>query len=122
MIYLFICLRLLQYLPSVSYSFLSTGLLFPKVGLFLNIIFFDVVNGIVSLISPYNGYFTTSVEKGFPGGSDSKESTCKAGTLGLIPGLGRSLGGGHSNPLQYFFLENPWRSPGGLQSMGSQRV
>ena len=28
---------------------------------------------------------------GFPDGSDSKESTCNAGDLGLIPGLGRSL-------------------------------
>ena len=27
---------------------------------------------------------------GFPGGSDGKESTCNAGDLGLIPGLGRS--------------------------------
>ena len=26
---------------------------------------------------------------------------------GLIPGLGRSPGGGHGNPLQYFCLENP---------------
>ena len=26
---------------------------------------------------------------GFPGGSDGKESTCNAGDLGLIPGLGR---------------------------------
>ena len=26
---------------------------------------------------------------------------------GLIPGLGRSLGGGHGNPLQYSSLENP---------------
>ena len=26
---------------------------------------------------------------------------------GLIPGLGRSSGGGHSNPLQYPSLENP---------------
>ena len=31
---------------------------------------------------------------GFPGGSDSKESSCNVGDLGLIPGLGRSLGGG----------------------------
>ena len=44
---------------------------------------------------------------GFPGGSDSKESACNAGDLGSIPGLGRSLGGGHSNPLQYSCLENP---------------
>ena len=26
---------------------------------------------------------------------------------GSIPGSGRSLGGGHSNPLQYSCLENP---------------
>ena len=26
---------------------------------------------------------------------------------GLIPGMGRSLGGGHGNPLQYSCLENP---------------
>jgi len=43
---------------------------------------------------------------GFPGGSDGKESTCNAGDLGSIPGLGRSSGGGHSNPLQYSCLEN----------------
>ena len=30
---------------------------------------------------------------GFPGGSDGKESTCKAGDPGSTPGLGRSLGG-----------------------------
>ena len=44
---------------------------------------------------------------GFPGGSDGKESACHAGDLGSIPGLGRSPGGGHGNPLQYSFLENP---------------
>ena len=45
--------------------------------------------------------------KGFPGGSDSKESTCNVGNLISIPGLGRSPGGGHGNPLQYSCLENP---------------
>ena len=45
--------------------------------------------------------------KGFPGGSDGKESACSAGDLGSIPGLGRSPGGGHGNPLQYSCLENP---------------
>ena len=44
---------------------------------------------------------------GFPGGSDSNESTCNAGDLGSIPGLGRPLGGGHGNALQYSCLENP---------------
>ena len=44
---------------------------------------------------------------GFPGGSDGKESACNAGDLGLIPGLGRSPGGGNDNPLQYSCLGNP---------------
>ena len=43
----------------------------------------------------------------FSGGSDGKESACKAGDLIPIPGLGRSPGGGHGNPLQYLCLENP---------------
>ena len=44
---------------------------------------------------------------GFPGDSDSKESTCDSEDLGSIPGLESSPGGGHGNPLQYFCLENP---------------
>ena len=43
----------------------------------------------------------------FPSGSDSKESACDAGDLGSTPGLGRSPGGGHGNPLQCSYLENP---------------
>ena len=34
-------------------------------------------------------------------------SASNAGDLNLIPGLGRSPGGGHGNPLQYSCLENP---------------
>ena len=49
----------------------------------------------------------TSVFLDFPGGSVGKESTCSAGDLGSIPGLGRSPGGGHGHPLQYSCLENP---------------
>ena len=49
----------------------------------------------------------SSMSKGFPGGSVSKESACNAEDLGSIPGLRRSLGGGHGNPLQYSCLENP---------------
>ena len=48
-----------------------------------------------------------SVTSGFPGGSDSKESTCNVGDLVSIPCLGRSPGGGHGNPLQYSCLKNP---------------
>ena len=45
--------------------------------------------------------------RGFPGGSNGKESTCNAGDLGSIPASGRSPGEGHGNPLQYSCLENP---------------
>ena len=61
--------------------------------------------------------------QGFPGGSDGKEPACNAGDWGLIPGLGRSPGGGQGNPLQYSSPENPmdrgaWRAavPGVAQS------
>ena len=42
---------------------------------------------------------------------------------GSVPGSGRSPGGGHGNPLQYFAWRIPWaEEPGGLWSIGSQRV
>ena len=43
----------------------------------------------------------------FPGGSEGKDSAYNAGDLDLIPGLGRSPGGGYGDPLQYSCLENP---------------
>jgi len=65
--------------------------------------------------------------RGFPGGSVVKNSPANAGDqgdTGLIPGLGRSPGGGHGNPFQYSCLKNPIdrEEPGKPQSMGSQRV
>ena len=54
----------------------------------------------VAIVFPY-------FHAGFPGGLDGKESACNLGDPGLIPGLGRCPGGGHSNPLQYSCLENP---------------
>ena len=44
---------------------------------------------------------------GFPGGSVIKNPPAHAGDMCLIPGLGRSPGGGHGNPLKYSCLENP---------------
>ena len=41
---------------------------------------------------------------GFVDGSDGRESACKAGNLGSVPGLGRFQR--NSNPLQYTCLEN----------------
>ena len=55
------------------------------------------------------------------GNSDSKESACNSGDLGLIPGSGRSPGEGHGSPLQYSCLENSMDWGAWLQSMGSQR-
>ena len=43
---------------------------------------------------------------GFPGGSEGKESACKAGEIASIPKSRRSPGKGHGNPLQYSCLEN----------------
>ena len=45
--------------------------------------------------------------KVFSGDSDSKESACNAGDLGLIPGSRRCPGEGKGSLLQYSFLENP---------------
>ena len=41
------------------------------------------------------------------GSSVVKNSPANAGDVGLIPGSGRSLGGGNGNPLQYSCLGNP---------------
>ena len=55
-----------------------------------------------------------------------KNPTANAGDTrdgGLVPGLGRSPGGGHNNPLHFLAWRIPWtEKPGGLQSIGLQRV
>ena len=78
-------------------------------------------------------------KKGVPAAASGQKPTChcrRCKRQGSIPGSGRAPGGGHGNSLQYSCLEKPmathssilaWRSPwteepGGLQSMGSQRV
>ena len=43
----------------------------------------------------------------FPGGSDSKESSCNAEDLDSIPGLGRCPGEGNGNSLQCSCMRNP---------------
>ena len=53
-------------------------------------------------------------------GSVVKNLPANAGEADSIPGLRRSLGEGNGNPLVW---EIPWtEKPGGLQSMGLQRV
>ena len=44
---------------------------------------------------------------GLPWWLNSKESAYNTGDVGLTPGLGRSPGERHGNPLQYSCLENP---------------
>ena len=49
-------------------------------------------------------------DTGLPQCLSSKESTCNTGDIrdtGSILGSGRSPGGGHGNPLQYYCLGNP---------------
>ena len=62
---------------------------------------------------------------GFSGGASGKEPDCRCRrceSCPFDPGLERSPGGRHGNPLQYSCLEYWTEEPGGLQSMGSQRV
>ena len=61
--------------------------------------------------------------RGFPGDLDGKESACSAGDPGLIPGSGRSSGEGNGYPLPIFLpREFHGQEPGGLQSVGPQRI
>ena len=60
----------------------------------------------VFLVFQRNNRFSGST-KGFPGESVIKNPSANAEDAGLIPGSGRSPGGGNGNPLQYSFMENP---------------
>ena len=60
--------------------------------------------------------------RGFPGGSDSKESACNAGDPGLTFSSGRSPEKGLATHSSILIWETPWtREPCRLQFMGSQR-
>ena len=50
--------------------------------------------------------YLIGLNKGIPGGSDSKEFAWNAGDPGSIPGSGIPLGERNGNPLQYSCLEN----------------
>ena len=70
---------------------------------------------LLSLLDWRHGYrcfycFYICICLGLPRWLSGKESVCSAGDtgdVGLIPGSGRSPGGGHSNPLKYSCLANP---------------
>ena len=62
------------------------------------------------------------VFKGFPSGSDGKESACNAEDPGRMPGWGRSPGEGNATHSSIPAWEIPWtEKPGRLQSKGLQK-
>ena len=72
---------------------------------------------------------TVTIHYGLPRWLSGKESACQAGDVGSVPGLGRSLGEGNGNPLQYSCLENPkdrwaWQAmnPWGCKRVGHDLV
>ena len=77
----------------------------------------------VSLINMCLIKLTKAMCLGFPCSSVSKESACSIGDRGSTPGLGRSPGEGNGNPLSILAWKISWtQEPGGLHSMGPQRV
>ena len=60
---------------------------------------FSWIDHILGHKTSHNKFRKVETTSGVPGGSDGKESSCNAGDLGSIPGLERSPGGGHGNPL-----------------------
>ena len=82
-----------------------------------------ISQGIHVPLSKRNTHTHTHTHRGFPDGSDGKDSACKVGDLGSIPRLGKSPGERNGYPLQNYSWDSPWtEEPGGLQSMGLQRV
>ena len=75
-------------------------------------------------IPAQTGYsVSTLATSGFPGGSDGKEFPCDTGDPGSVFGLGRSLEKEMATHSSILAWRIPWREePGGLPSMGLQRV
>ena len=109
------------YLQSYHCSFLTSDVV-PKYKWSNNNAFGRRINFAVFIkILPQRCHFSQYLgELGLPWWLRGKGSTCSAGDLGTVPGLGRSYGEENGNPLQYSCLENP--EPGWLQSMGLQRA
>ena len=78
---------------------------------------------------PFKQFFGGPIKSvlGFPGGASGKEPACQCRLdereVGLMPGSGRSPGEGNGKRSSILAWEIPWtEEPGGLQSIGSQRV
>ena len=77
---------------------------------------FDVMQNLFLTVSYYLNLKAASLRntdsysfvfQGFPGGTVVKKPSATVGDPGSIPGLGRTPGGGHGNPLHNSYLENP---------------
>ena len=79
---------------------------FPKIQTFAYKFKFYHGQLIVSLFPELTEFLHSFLIMGFSGGSASKEPACNEGDLGLIPGLGRSPGGGKGYPFQYSDLDD----------------
>ena len=108
-------LNIIQWLKLISFSNVCAVL---QVNIFNNILVCCLIVGSVS--------FPFLVTPGFPDGTVVKNLPAKAGDKrdrGSILGLGRSPGGGNGNHSSILAWKIPWTGePGGLQSMGSQKV
>ena len=70
-------------------------------------VIFHLLPELLALFSPFHNWLSVLLPKGLPWWLSGKESTCKVGDVGSIPGLGRAPGGGNGNPVQHSCLENP---------------
>ena len=108
---------------TTSFSITLTKTCFSGTHLFknkINAVFFTIKNKIYVMDSPNFPIILCHINLWLPHGSDGREPAqlalvvksppANAGNIrdvGLIPGWGRSPGGGHGNPLQYSRLEIP---------------
>ena len=79
----------------------------PSVFLLFGDYIFKMLIHVLRALFHIQRFLFFSTQLGFPGGSDSKESTCNAGDPVSIPGLRRSPVEGNGNPLLYSCLESP---------------
>ena len=66
-----------------------------------------IVHGVAKSWTRLRDFHFHFIPLGFSYDSDSQESSCNEGEVGLIPGSGRSPGEGNGNSFQYSCLENP---------------
>ena len=94
-----------MYLCPSQITFILLGFIITTMGF----IQYDFQKNLFWLFSSNIYYFEfhlITFVRGFPGGSDSKESACNVGDLASKPGSGRFPGEGNGYPLQYSGLEN----------------